>query len=147
MVFEMRRDGHWTRRGLGDPHRALFGLAPSVFTCSRPEHHHHKPPNSGPTMASKDNIADGLMANGSFRAPSQSPKKAALSPKKTARKTRSKSIGPGGLGELEAPSLKALKESTGNRRKVCACIRTGDGVTDPIVCLHPRGQVDPGLER
>ncbi|KAF2856707.1 Spc7-domain-containing protein [Plenodomus tracheiphilus IPT5] len=58
--------------------------------------------------ADKENIADGLIANTSFKAPS------ALSPKKTARKTRSKSIGPGGLGELEAP---ALKESAGNRRK------------------------------
>ncbi|KAF2032178.1 Spc7-domain-containing protein [Setomelanomma holmii] len=55
----------------------------------------------------KENIADGLVANASFKAP-------ALSPRKTARKTRSKSIGPGGLGELEAP---ALKESSGNRRK------------------------------
>ena len=50
-----------------------------------------------------DNIADGLVA----AAPS-------LPAKKTARATRSKSIGPGGLGELEAP---ALKESSGNRRK------------------------------
>ncbi|KAH9868403.1 hypothetical protein J1614_007475 [Plenodomus biglobosus] len=57
----------------------------------------------------KENIADGLMANNSFKAPA-----ASLSPKKTARKTRSRSIGPGGLGELEAP---ALKESAGNRRK------------------------------
>jgi kinetochore protein Spc7/SPC105 len=60
---------------------------------------------------SKENIADGLFANGSFKAP------AALSPRKSSRKTRSKSIGPGGLGELEAP---ALKESSGNRRKVSA---------------------------
>lgn len=58
----------------------------------------------------KENIADGLIANTSFKAP-------ALSPKKSSRKTRSKSIGPGGLGELEAP---ALKESSGNRRKVGA---------------------------
>ncbi|KAH7078481.1 Spc7 kinetochore protein-domain-containing protein [Paraphoma chrysanthemicola] len=57
--------------------------------------------------AGKENIADGLIANASFKAP-------ALSPRKSARKTRSKSIGPGGLGELEAP---ALKESSGNRRK------------------------------
>ncbi|KAJ4373947.1 hypothetical protein N0V83_002686 [Neocucurbitaria cava] len=55
----------------------------------------------------KENIADGLIANTSFKAP-------ALSPRKSSRKTRSKSIGPGGLGELEAP---ALKESSGNRRK------------------------------
>jgi kinetochore protein Spc7/SPC105 len=59
----------------------------------------------------KENIADGLIANASFKAPS------ALSPKKSSRKTRSKSIGPGGLGELDAS---ALKESNGNRRKVCA---------------------------
>ncbi|KAI8937746.1 hypothetical protein NX059_005446 [Plenodomus lindquistii] len=56
----------------------------------------------------KENIADGLLANTSFKAPP------VLSPKKTAPKKRSKSIGPGGLGELEAP---ALKESAGNRRK------------------------------
>ncbi|EMD89716.1 hypothetical protein COCC4DRAFT_68429 [Bipolaris maydis ATCC 48331] len=62
----------------------------------------------------RDNIADGLIANGSFKAPAQSPKKSGLSPKKTARKTRSKSIGPGGLEELEAPPL---KEAAGNRRK------------------------------
>lgn len=59
----------------------------------------------------KENIADGLFANDSFKAPP------ALSPRKSSRKTRSKSIGPGGLGELEAP---ALKESSGNRRKVGA---------------------------
>ncbi|KAF2131921.1 Spc7-domain-containing protein [Dothidotthia symphoricarpi CBS 119687] len=51
----------------------------------------------------RDNIADGLVAT-SF----------SLSPKKSLRKTRSKSIGPGGVGELDAP---ALKESNGNRRK------------------------------
>ncbi|CAA9965483.1 Spc7 multi-domain protein [Pyrenophora teres f. maculata] len=62
----------------------------------------------------KENIADGLIANIAFKAPSQSPNKAALSPKKSSRKTRSKSIGPGGLGELEAPPL---KEAFGNRRK------------------------------
>ncbi|KAF2691906.1 Spc7-domain-containing protein [Lentithecium fluviatile CBS 122367] len=50
----------------------------------------------------KENIADGLFAGASFKAP------------KPVRKTRSKSIGPGGLGALEAP---ALKESNGNRRK------------------------------
>ncbi|KAF1995841.1 Spc7-domain-containing protein [Amniculicola lignicola CBS 123094] len=56
--------------------------------------------------AGKENIADGLIASAPLKA-------AALSPKKSSRKTRSKSIGPGGLG-LEEP---ALKESTGNRRK------------------------------
>jgi kinetochore protein Spc7/SPC105 len=65
------------------------------------------------TDSSKENIADGLVAGLSFKAPS-------LSPKKTARKTRSKSIGPGGLAALEQPVLSALKESNGNRRKVCA---------------------------
>ncbi|KAF2202582.1 Spc7-domain-containing protein [Delitschia confertaspora ATCC 74209] len=56
----------------------------------------------------KENIADGLVAGSSF---SKAP---ALSPRKSGRKTRSKSIGPGGLGSLEeAP----LKESAGNRRK------------------------------
>ncbi|KAF2270826.1 Spc7-domain-containing protein [Lojkania enalia] len=64
-----------------------------------------------PIMASdsgKENIADGLVAGSSFTAP------AALSPKKSSRRTRSKSIGPGSLGTLEEP---ALKESSGNRRK------------------------------
>jgi kinetochore protein Spc7/SPC105 len=55
----------------------------------------------------KENIADGLVAK-------TKPKAAAASPAKSSRKARSKSIGPGGLGELEAPPL---KESTGNRRK------------------------------
>lgn len=59
----------------------------------------------------KENIADGLIANASFKATPS------LSPKKKTRKTRSKSIGPGGLGELDAH---ALKESSGNRRKVYA---------------------------
>ena len=56
----------------------------------------------------KENIADGLVASTSLKAPS-------LSPKKTApKKKRAKSIGPGGLEkEEEAP----LKESKGNRRK------------------------------
>jgi kinetochore protein Spc7/SPC105 len=58
----------------------------------------------------KENIADGLIANAPLKVPSASPKKAA-------RKTRSKSIGPGGLAELEEPALKA---SNGNRRKVRA---------------------------
>lgn len=58
-------------------------------------------------MDGKENIADGLIANPSFNAP-------ALSPRKSSRKTRSKSIGPGGLGEVE---VSALKETTGNRRK------------------------------
>ncbi|KAF1841793.1 Spc7-domain-containing protein [Cucurbitaria berberidis CBS 394.84] len=58
----------------------------------------------------KENIADGLLANTSFKAPTLSLKKSS----RDSRKTRSKSIGPGGLGELEAP---ALKESSGNRRK------------------------------
>lgn len=88
-------------------------------------HRHSRPEPRQPhskfhnhTMAqsdAQDNIADGLIANGSFKAPAQSPKKSELSPKKTARKTRSKSIGPGGLEELEAPPL---KEAAGNRRKV-----------------------------
>lgn len=70
--------------------------------------------NHDSTMAStegKENIADGLIASASLKAPP------VLSPRKSSRKTRSKSIGPGGLGELEVP---ALKESSGNRRKVCA---------------------------
>jgi kinetochore protein Spc7/SPC105 len=55
----------------------------------------------------KENIADGLIAPTNI-------KSTAASPAKSSRKARSKSIGPGGLGELEAP---ALKESSGNRRK------------------------------
>ncbi|KAF2709659.1 Spc7-domain-containing protein [Pleomassaria siparia CBS 279.74] len=60
--------------------------------------------------ASKENIADGLISVPSFKAPS-------LSPKRPAKKTRSQSIGPGGLAALEQPTLSALKESNGNRRK------------------------------
>ncbi|KZM19795.1 hypothetical protein ST47_g9032 [Ascochyta rabiei] len=56
----------------------------------------------------KENIADGLVANTSFKAPSSSPGKPAK------KKTRSKSIGPGGLEQAEEPALKA---SSGNRRK------------------------------
>jgi kinetochore protein Spc7/SPC105 len=64
----------------------------------------------------KENIADGLVADLSFKTP------AAPSPKKRKSKTRSKSIGPSGLSTLEEkPS--ALKESNGNRRKVCAHCR------------------------
>jgi kinetochore protein Spc7/SPC105 len=59
----------------------------------------------------KENIADGLFAGASSKAPAPSPKKAP----RPVKKTRSKSIGPGGLGALEEP---ALKESSGNRRKV-----------------------------
>ncbi|KAJ4286455.1 hypothetical protein N0V90_013155 [Kalmusia sp. IMI 367209] len=59
----------------------------------------------------KENIADGLFAGPSFKAPALSPKK---SPQKSTRKKRSKSIGPGGLGALNEP---VLKESSGNRRK------------------------------
>ncbi|KAF1934210.1 Spc7-domain-containing protein [Didymella exigua CBS 183.55] len=56
----------------------------------------------------KENIADGLVASASFKAPSLSPKKAAP------KKKRAKSIGPGGLEkEEEAP----LKARNGNRRK------------------------------
>jgi kinetochore protein Spc7/SPC105 len=94
---------------------------------------------------SKENIADGLIANGSFKAPAQSPKKPALSPKKSSRKTRSKSIGPGGLGELEAP---ALKESSGNRRKVCKLYAMATmHLANQTVCFHPRRQVDFSLQR
>ncbi|KAF2814893.1 Spc7-domain-containing protein [Mytilinidion resinicola] len=59
------------------------------------------------TEFDKENIAAGLTAASSFK-PTPS-----LSPKKPAKKTRSKSIGPGGLGALEEP----LKENSGNRRK------------------------------
>jgi len=92
-------------------------------------------------QAGKENIADGLIANGSFKASTQPLKKAALSPKK---KTRSKSIGPGGLGELEAPPL---KESFGNRRKVCFVHAIVGVNSDQVVCLYPRCQVHSSLER
>jgi kinetochore protein Spc7/SPC105 len=59
----------------------------------------------------KENIADGLVAYPSLG------KVPELSPRKSSRKTRSKSIGPGGLDAFEEP---ALKESSGNRRKVGA---------------------------
>ncbi|KAF2643348.1 Spc7-domain-containing protein [Massarina eburnea CBS 473.64] len=71
-------------------------------------------------MASgKENIADGLVSgagsgSGSGSGSGTSFKAPSLSPKKAARKTRSKSIGPGGLGVLDEPPL---KESSGNRRK------------------------------
>ncbi|KAH7127082.1 Spc7 kinetochore protein-domain-containing protein [Dendryphion nanum] len=55
----------------------------------------------------KENIAEGLFAYPTLRAP-------LTSPAKKSRKTRSKSIGPGGLNAPEEP---ALKESNGNRRK------------------------------
>ena len=85
----------------------LFTLAlvPNTTTTLR------KPNVTMANTEGKENIADGLIANASFKAVSAS------SPKKSSRKTRSKSIGPGGLGELDAS---ALKESSGNRRKVCA---------------------------
>ena len=56
----------------------------------------------------KENIAEGLSAGPSLN------NALALSPKKTGKKVRSKSIGPGTLGALDAP----LKEDSGNRRKV-----------------------------
>jgi kinetochore protein Spc7/SPC105 len=68
------------------------------------------------TMAdtdAKENIADGLIAKTSLTAP-VSFDAPALSPRKPSRKTRSKSIGPGGLTESETPTL---KQSSGNRRK------------------------------
>lgn len=72
----------------------------------------------------RENIADGLV---SFKAPLQPP---ASSPKK--KKTRSKSIGPSGLGALdEKPS--ALKESNGNRRKVCStCAQFNKRITNIV---------------
>jgi hypothetical protein len=68
------------------------------------------------TMATdwgKENIADGLVA-----ATSSTTKAQSLSPKKSSKRTRSKSIGPGGLNAFDEP---VLKESSGNRRKVSAC--------------------------
>lgn len=112
-------------RLMGDGQQAwhLWLVARLLFTIGRqPKHNqrdattttsttttlaHHDVTMAGTT--GKENIADGLTANTSFKSPS------GLSPKKSSRKTRSKSIGPGGLGELEVP---ALKESSGNRRKV-----------------------------
>jgi hypothetical protein len=92
----------------------------------------------------KDNIADGLFANTSFKAPAQSPKNPAPSPKKSSRKTRSKSIGPGGLEELDAPPL---KETAGNRRKVCrVCLFMNVQPANFLVRFHPRSQVNSSLE-
>ncbi|KAF2747625.1 Spc7-domain-containing protein [Sporormia fimetaria CBS 119925] len=56
----------------------------------------------------KENIADGLIVTGLFK------KAPSLSPRKSSRRARSKSIGPGGL---EVPEQSALKETSGNRRK------------------------------
>jgi kinetochore protein Spc7/SPC105 len=87
-----------------EPRLAVYldAFVPSIIIAL-----HH---NLAYTMANtdgKENIADGLITN-------LKPKSAATSPLKSSRKARSKSIGPGGLGELEAP---ALKETSGNRRK------------------------------
>ena len=61
-----------------------------------------------PAGFDKENIAEGLSAGPSLNnAP-------ALFSKKTGKKVRSKSIGPGALGAFDAP----LKEDSGNRRKV-----------------------------
>jgi len=108
-------------RPLGPSARDLVCLpfpSPTLKAIYPPYRQTHFQPhldcNSCPiaTMAKdmgKENIADGLVATSAFaKAPS-------LSPKKSSRKTRSKSIGPGGLRSLEEPPL---KESTGNRRKV-----------------------------
>jgi hypothetical protein len=68
---------------------------------------HLRPSHTMAVTNGKENIADGLVAHTNV-------KSTASSPAKSLRKARSKSIGPGGLGELEVP---ALKESSGNRRK------------------------------
>lgn len=80
----------------------LYAFAPSIIIAPHCDFVHTMANTDG-----KENIADGLLANTKSKA-------AASSPVKSSRKARSKSIGPGGLGELEAP---ALKESSGNRRK------------------------------
>ena len=101
---------------MGGNARAMFIDRAFCLPCFRLEHlaaqtpHHTSHDSTMAQTDEKENIADGLIANTSF-------KQSALSPRKSSRKTRSKSIGPGGLGELEAP---ALKESSGNRRKVYA---------------------------
>ena len=87
----------------------------------------------------KENIADGLVANTSFQAPSLSPKKTV--PKK---KTRSKSIGPGGLEQDEE---KPLKSSSGNRRKVCkGFIKLVRENANCVVCFCAGCQVDLVVE-
>jgi kinetochore protein Spc7/SPC105 len=61
------------------------------------------------TDLDKENIAAGLTAASALKTTPSLP------PKKPAKKTRSKSIGPGGLGAPDEP----LTENSGNRRKVC----------------------------
>jgi kinetochore protein Spc7/SPC105 len=80
----------------------LYAFVPSIIIAP-----HHDIAYTMANTSGKENIADGLITN-------LKPKSAASSPLKSTRKVRSKSIGPGGLGELEAPPL---KESSGNRRK------------------------------
>ena len=107
-IHEVTRDIECTA-GLALPTGAdrLFTLAftPSITKT----HHHHDHIMTSPE--DKENIADGLLSSAPLKVPQT------LSPRKPSRKTRSKSIGPGGLGDLEAP---ALKQSNGNRRKVFA---------------------------
>lgn len=80
----------------------LYALVPTIIIATP-----LRPPHNMANTDGKENIAEGLIAN-------TKPKAVISSPAKSSRKARSKSIGPGGLGELEAP---ALKESNGNRRK------------------------------
>jgi hypothetical protein len=80
----------------------LYALVPTIIIATPP-----RPPHNMANTDGKENIAEGLIAN-------PKPKAGISSPAKSSRKARSKSIGPGGLGELETP---ALKESNGNRRK------------------------------
>jgi hypothetical protein len=81
----------------------------------------------------QENIADGLVASASLKAPALSPKKVAP------KKKRAKSIGPGGLEkEEEAP----LKASSGNRRKVrMQCGERAEPCADCAVCVRSGGQV------
>jgi len=80
----------------------LHALVQTIIIATPP-----RPPHNMANTDGKENIAAGLIAN-------PKPKPVISSSAKSSRKARSKSIGPGGLGELEAP---ALKESNGNRRK------------------------------
>ena len=83
----------------------------------------------------KENIADGLVASTSFKAPSPSPKKSAP------KKKRAKSIGPGGVEKEEEARLKA---SNGNRRKVCIpFVEYSRSRVNWAVCFCTGCQVNP----
>ena len=113
----------------------LLTVYNSSFVAHRTRHPTLRHNTTMAHVDEKENIADGLVTNTSFKAPSLSPKKSA--PKK---KTRSKSIGPGGLEQEEE---KPLKASSGNRRKVCGNWMDYMGESaNCVVCFCTGCQVD-----